>query len=86
VWQLFNQFPQNFEFSEKLLLLISREVSTNLWRQFTSGSEKEFLKNSAPSLWKEILRGKKNCSEESGKFWKNFAFRDLGRILFPNLW
>jgi len=58
VYQLTQQFPTAFEFSEALLLLVAKEVVGNRFGTFLTDSEKERTETVAPktlSLWSEIL-------------------------------
>lgn len=64
VWQVMQQFPHSFEFTEDLLITIIENVHSSRFGTFLFNNEKEReeanLATSSPSLWTYILQNKES--------------------------
>ena len=84
VWQIFNQFPCSFEFTEKFLIRLAEEAYSSRFGTFLCDCERERalinVKEHTVSLWSylnrpEILSEYLNCMYEPNKsvIWPSVA-------------
>ncbi len=80
VWQILQQFPTHFEFNERLLLDLSKEIYTGKFGTFMCNCEAEReeleLRRRTVSIWTWVFANK-------GRYWNPFFQPGQTEALFP---
>jgi len=86
VWQLTQQFPTAFEFSDKLLLIIMHHLHSGLYGTFLCNSpaeaKRQRVRNLTASLWTEIKNRLANDEFRNGNF--SALTSNISRVLVPS--
>lgn len=80
VWQILQQFPTHFEFNERLLLDLSKEIYTGKFGTFLCNSDAEReeldIRHRTVSIWTWVFANK-------GRYWNPFFQPGQTEALFP---